>query len=129
LGQLVATYGLSLELGADSWPMSEKRQCPVLMKDRINGHYGVKAIEWLKNNWLNLPPSQKKALSGKTIFGFADVTYDDVGGISMPYVTFCTETPTIGWYSLSHEFGRNERFLVNPRALQLADRPVWEFIS
>jgi hypothetical protein len=75
------------------------------------------------------PVSQKDSLFGKTIYGLADIMFDDVQGLSMPYVTFATDEPTYGWYSLSKNLGRNERFLVNPQAVILKDRPVAEFIS
>lgn len=103
--------------------------CPVLDDDSINAHFGIKALRWLKDNWLKLPPSQKDCLIGKTIYGLADIMFDDVNGMSMPYVTFTTEEPTFGWYSLSHNLGHNDRFLVNPRAKMLSGRPVAEFIS
>lgn len=107
----------------------EKTTCMVLEEDGINGHFGLKALTWLKDNWLLLPSSQKDSLFGKTIYGLADIMFDDVQGMSMPYVTFATDEPTQGWYSLSKNLGRNDRFLVNPRAIQLSGRPVAEFIS
>ena len=107
----------------------DKATCMVLEEDGINGHYGLKALTWLKDNWLQLPPSQKDYLFGKTIYGLADIMLDDVQGLSMPYVTFTTDEPTLGWYSLSRNLCRNDRFLVNPRAAVLASRPVTEFIS
>ena len=129
LKQLISAYSTKLEIGATDFIVEAGKPCPVVRKDGINGHYGLKALEWLKNNWLTLPPSMKDSLSGKNIYGLTDVMFDDVGGLSMPYVTFCTEEPTLGWYSLSHEFGSNERCLVNPRAVQITDLPVVEFIS
>jgi hypothetical protein len=129
LKQLVDAYSTKLEIGSTDWVVEAGKPCPVVWKDRINGHYGMKALEWLKNNWLKLSPSMKDSLSGKNIYGLADVMFDDVGGLSMPYVTFCTEEPTLGWYSLSHEFSENERCLVNPRALQITGDPVMGFIS
>ncbi len=103
--------------------------CPVMDDDGINAHYGVKTLLWLKDNWLRLPPSQKDSLFGKTIYGLADIQFDDAHGMSMPHITFTTEEPTMGWYSLSHNLGRNDRFLINPRAAVLRGRPVAEFIS
>ena len=122
---LVCTYEINR---AYRWARAQTC-CPVIEEDRINGHYGVKALTWLKDNWLRLPPSQKDSLFGKTIYGLADIQFDDVQGLSMPYVTFTTEEPTLGWFSLSKNLGRNERFLVNPRATVLAGQPVAEFIS
>lgn len=125
LNNLVCTYGTNSKF---KWTQNQT-VCPVTEEDAINAHYGVKALLWLKDNWLRLPPSQKDGLFGKTIYGLADIMFDDVQGLSMPYVTFATDEPTFGWYSLSHKLGRNDRFLVNPRAAILKGRPVAEFIS
>ena len=100
--------------------------CPVFKKDMINAHFGLKALIWLKDNWLILPPSQKDSLHGKTIYGLASIMFDEAKGLSIPYITFTTDEPVQGWYSLSHNLGRNDRFLVNPRLLK--NHPVAEFI-
>ena len=125
LNGLVANYG-SKKIQA--W-CKDMTPCPVMNKDDINAHYGIKALLWLRDNWPKLPFSQKHCLIGKTIYGLADIMFDENQSLVMPYVTFATEKPIHGWYSLSKKLGHNERFLVNPRAAILANKPVAEFIS
>ncbi len=108
---------------------AKSRTCCVVEKDdTINGHLGLKTLIWLKDNWFNLPPSQKDSLYGKTIYGLSDTMFDDVHGLSMPYVTFTTMEPVHGWYSLTKNLGRNDRFLVDSRSPYIMNLPVAEFI-
>jgi hypothetical protein len=94
----------------------------------IHAHYGIKALLFLKNNWLTLPQSHKDYLTGKTIFGFSGTEVNEVGGYCAPYVTFRTKNPTFGWYGLERKWCDYEYALVDPRAPQIKNRPISEFL-
>lgn len=77
--------------------------------DAINGHFGLRELEWISRNWKMLPLSFRKWAGRKHLVGWADVrfsknrSYHVVPALSCNGVR-CQRAPEIAWLSLRHKF-------------------------
>lgn len=68
--------------------------------DSINGHYGLKELVWLAQNWKFLPEAFRKWAKGKLLYGHRDIVRRDGGWLDSPYLGCYVEVPYVYWCSL-----------------------------
>ncbi len=76
--------------------------------DAIQGHFGLKELEYMVANWATLPPAFKDWAmdtdDDKRLYGYRDVVRNNLGILEVPF--FCaTRVPHISWFCLNNEHG------------------------
>lgn len=76
--------------------------------DAINGHFGLKELALLEQNWKTLPEAFRKWVKGKLLYGHRDIVRSDDGWLRSPYLDCSVEVPCVGWYYLDRQWSDNE---------------------
>jgi len=69
--------------------------------DAINGHYGLKELAWLEENWKNLPTAFQKWAKGKCLYGYRDVARRGANDLLFPCLNCLVEMPCLDWTEIT----------------------------
>lgn len=68
--------------------------------DAIHGHFGLKELEVLGDNWETLPDFFRNWAKGKTLYAWWDVVRDGDGVLNVPGLNCHVEKPFVRWDGL-----------------------------
>jgi hypothetical protein len=80
----------------------------VLPTDIIHGHYGLRTLTWLAQNWKTLPKAFREWAKGNLLYGWLDVVRLDDGCLNVPALNCLVEAPCVSWYRLGPQWSNVE---------------------
>lgn len=76
--------------------------------DLINGHFGLRELVWLEQNWKTPPKAFRDWAKGKLLYAWADAVRDDSGYLHVPCLCCYVETPYVYWSYLGNQWYDHE---------------------
>lgn len=102
--EILATLVFAYEVGKDAVGMTYQ----VKPTDLINGHFGLRELKWLEDNWKTLPEAFRKWAKGKLLYGWADVVRHSDGYLYVPCLDCDIDKPFVDWFNLDRQWDDDE---------------------